>query len=479
MGEGAGGGEVSRAARAVREVASEPWEGSAAQAEVDRVEALGDEICRLAAHIDAAERELLALVAEFDRARGWEGGGHRDCAQWLSVRAGRSLPVAREQVRVARALEALPRTGEAMGRGRLSSCQVRTLTRVADADTEAELLELAEGATITQLMRMARAWKKGTRQDEAARERERHRRRRLVMFPDDGMEEIHGSLTPEVGAVLRRALEAATDALYRRERAEEEESPTRPLTARQRRRQAARRRADAVGLVAERALAAGFTGEDAPISGTRAERFQVFLLVDRQTLATDGEDGRSELEDGTRLAPETARRLACDASVVRVLRGTGGEVLDVGRKSRTVTTPIRRALEVRDRGCRFPGCGLRFTASHHIWHWTDGGPTSLENTVLLCRHHHRLVHEGGWRVEFWGKHRAAFVDPRGNLHLDERPPPPKVPDEPARALVRENRRRGVDPGPLDLGARWTSEWDIPTDLYLRALEAGFAARPPP
>jgi hypothetical protein len=357
--------------------APEPTE---AQSEADALDELADEIARLAAHLHAARSRLLALVAEFDRREGWKAGGHRSCAHWLAFRAGYDLRTARDHVRVARSLETLPATGEAMGRGRLSYSQVRALTRVATPETEDDLLELAEGVPTPKLERMVRAWKKGTRQDEAARERECHRRRRLSVFPDDdGMYVVRGRLEPEVGALFMRALERATDALYRRERAEGDGPAggstagstgrsTEPLSPRQARQEAARRRADALGLLAERALAAGFGDEDAPISGTRAERYQVFVHVDAATLAKEGEPGRSELEDGTRLAAETARRLACDASRVDVLRGEDGSVLDVGRKRRTTPPAIRRALEVRDRGCRFPGCGLRFCQSHHIEH---------------------------------------------------------------------------------------------------------------
>ena len=127
-------------------------------------------------------------------------------------------------------------------------------------------------------------------------------------------------------------------------------------------------------------MAAGFGGSgpesgdgsaDVPISGTRAQRYQVVLHVEEVTLSADGEPARSELEDGTRLSAESARRLACDASVVRVLHGRDGSNLDVGRRTRTISPALRRALEVRDRGCRFPGCGLRFTT---VWSTrADGG----------------------------------------------------------------------------------------------------------
>jgi hypothetical protein len=275
-----------------------------------------------------------------------------------------------------------------------------------------------------------------------------------------------------------RAVEAAGDALFREQgfavRAEN-------VSAEPSRRVAAQRRADAIGLVAERALAAGFsqngasseTDPDAPLSGTRAERYQVLLHVDSDTLAEDGSGlGRSEFEDGTRVSAETSRRLACDASVVPIRHGNGANDLSVGRKTRTVSPALRRALEVRDRGCRFPGCGLRFTDAHHVKHWADGGETSLSNLVLLCSFHHRLVHEEKWWVEWWGKGQLAFIDPRGQKHFSGKPQSPELPpdQDPVEALIEDTRRRGADPDFYTTGARWKSEDDIPTEIYFRALE---------
>ncbi|MDX1396749.1 MAG: HNH endonuclease signature motif containing protein, partial [Gemmatimonadota bacterium] len=223
------------------------------------------------------------------------------------------------------------------------------------------------------------------------------------------------------------------------------------------------------------------------------------------------EPGRSELADGTRVSAETSRRLACDAGLVRVERGAEGSVLDVGRKTRTVPTPLRRALEIRDRGCRFPGCGYRFTDGHHIKHWADGGETSLANTVLLCGHHHRLVHEGGWTMIRLAdarrpNGRVAFQDPRGQVHYDAgwRPGAPpgggmvrggmvrggvgagamgrgamgagakasgtRAPGS-VEELIAGNRRRGVDPDADAPRARWKWESLIPEDVLERAREA--------
>ena len=213
------------------------------------------------------------------------------------------------------------------------------------------------------------------------------------------------------------------------------------------------RRADAVGLLAERALAAGFCGDElddgsqpqspdegqfhgeprnrtrkGPVtqprveSGTRAERYQVMVHCDAATLAAKGEPGRSDL-DGIRVSAETSRRMACDAAVVGMVHARDGEVLNVGRRTRTIPPHIRRALEERDRGCRFPGCGCRFTEAHHVKHWADGGETSLRNTLLLCRRHHRAVHEGRVKVAVNSDGTVLFFTPRGRMLADAPKPP--------------------------------------------------------
>ncbi len=489
------GDSMATAALILREISDAPYRGASARTSIgvgssqpsvehpapDFIEDLGDEIATLAAHIHAATQRLLALIAECDELRGWERSGQPDCARWLAVRTGIDIHAAREKVRTARALAGLPLTSQAMGRGELSFSQVRALTRVATAENEADLLDLARGATAAHLERMVRAWKKGSRQDESERERERHASRTLSVFPDDeGMYMVSGRLDPEVGAALMRAIEAAGDALFRKSWV--------PGGAPESERAAAQRRADGIGLVAERALAAGFgrtevdrtneTAPDsdadssaAPISGTRAERYQVVLHVEPATLSEEGDPGRSELEDGTRVSAETSRRLSCDAGLVRVAHDADGSVLDVGRKTRTIPPALRRALEVRDRGCRFPGCGLRFADGHHVRHWADGGETRLDNCVLLCRHHHRLVHEGGWRVRWWGAGRPVFFDPRGGEHFEGRWEAPALPCDPVAALLSENVGQGVNPDGWTTSASWERERDIPDEVWSRAYEA--------
>ena len=376
--------------------------------DTDRLEALEEEIVFLAAHIHAAEHRFLTLVAEYDRLRGWELGGHRSCAHWLAFRCGYRLGAARERVRAARALVKLPEIGASMSRGELSFSKVRALTRVATPENESDLLDLARGATTAQLERMVRGFKLGSRQDEADREKKRFESRSFSVFPDEeGMYEVKGKVTPEIGALLMRAVEAASDALYR-------EKGPKDVSAETSFQDAAHRRADALGLVAERALAAGFSSSPdsdarAPLSGSRAERYQVLLHVDAETLKEDGGLGQSELEDGTRVSAETSRRLACDASVVEIGHASDGSVLDVGRKTRTIPPSVRRALEVRDRGCRFPGCGLRFTDAHHIKHWADGGETKLGQPAPPLQSPSPAAARGGLEGRVVGQGPAAGV----------------------------------------------------------------------
>jgi len=498
--------------------------------EDDVIEALGEEICTLAAHISAATQRLLELLAAFDRRGGWKAGGHRSCAHWLHFRTGIDLGACREKVRVARALEGLPEMRASMGRGELSFSKVRALTRVATEATEKELVPIARKLTAAELEKVVRSWSEADRgRDEAEVERRRHARRYLSMAPDGaGMYVVRGCLTPEVGALLMRAVEAASDALFRPGETWGATGGRRgpvgsEVTPRQ-------RRADAVGLLAERALAAGFGGKgeetgatgaegeagaptapraaeppgspeppEPPLSGTRAERYQVFLHVDREALkreagsdhrvacehhagcqnhvaagALPGPGGRpgpaprSCLEDGTRVSAETSRRLCCDAAVVRVERDRDGSVLDVGRKSRTIPPALRRALEVRDGGCRFPGCGLRFTEGHHIVHWGDGGETKLSNLVLLCRFHHRAVHEEGFRVRMGRDGRTVrFFDPLGWPLPDMAPPPKRMAGDLVKELVQANRARGADPDGDTQGSRWERVDDMP--LVIRGI----------
>ncbi len=455
---------------------------------------LGERIAELAARINSAEARMMTLIAEFDRRGGWKDGGYSSCAEWLAWRIGTKIGTARERVRTARALERLPRTADALKHGTISYAKVRALTRVATPEREAELLEFARAGSAAKLERTVRMLKKLSRDAELTAEQARHRSRTFSVFVDgDGMYVVKGRLEPEAGAVLMRAVEAASDALFRSEDdARDTAGSGRGVSceagdAGDTRPEPKQRRADAVGLLAERALAAGFGGgehresevdvdemggdlddlDGAPTtefnaaprgvrvgtpgakaenaantsarvgSGTRAERFQVTVHCDAATLAAEGEPGRSDL-DWIRVSAETSRRLACDAAVVAMVHAKDGSMLNVGRRTRTIPPHIRRALEERDRGCRFPGCGCRFTEAHHVKHWADGGETSLRNTLLLCRRHHRAVHEGRVKVSVNGDGTVLFFTPKGRMLVDA-PRAPKA--------ARSGERPGLPPVP--------------------------------
>ena len=273
---------------------------------------LGDRIAELSARIQAATHELLVLIREFDEREGWDGC--LSCAQWLSWRAGLAPGAAREHVRVARALGQLPKLSDAMRRGRVSYSKVRAVTRVATPDNEQTLLDVALAGTAAHVERIARAWRRIDRNVEQAEERRRNANRELRTWVDeDGMVVVRGRLTPEVGAVLRRALEAACDQARRGPASDggaeeaaagaeeeaagasagagkeafagsagaEEEAAvaSSDASARAEEPTLARRQADAIGTVAEAALVGGLD------RGTAGDRYQVVLHVDAEALA--------------------------------------------------------------------------------------------------------------------------------------------------------------------------------------------------
>jgi hypothetical protein len=169
-----------------------------------------------------------------------------------------------------------------------------------------------------------------------------------------------------------------------------------------------------MGAAREKVRVAQAYGSKEENAGNGGDRFLVHVHTDVETLKSDGTGAQAELENFGHVAAETSRRLACDAGVVHWLDGAGGQPLSVGRKTRSIPPAIRRALQRRDGGCRFPGCTCsRFVDAHHIRHWADGGETSLENLALLCRRHHRLVHEGGFAMRASAHGTIEFTNPAG------------------------------------------------------------------
>ncbi len=339
-------------------------------------ERLEHEIAELAGHLNAGCCRWLALVAEFDRRGVWADYGCRSCAEWVAWQCALTTRSAREHVRVARRLTELPLIHEQFAAGRLSFSKVRALTRVAEPDTEEDLIELARHATASQLERVVR----GLRQVGTADAEDQQLNRYLVAsWEDDGSLSIHGRLPAEDGAAFLAGLDAAHDRL----REQDECLP---------------QRSDGEGGSAEPPRPAHHTHADALVELARGGAgYDVTVHVDVDVLASDSH-GQVRIDGGPALAPETARRLACDSSLIPIIE-LDGRALSVGRKTRAVPPALRRAVEARDDACRFPGCEhRRFLDTHHIIHWAHGGETDKSNLVLLCRHHHRLAHEGRIRV---------------------------------------------------------------------------------
>jgi hypothetical protein len=401
---------------------------------VAALERLGDEIALLSAHLDAATARLLDLIRQFDARGGWNSG-FRTCAAWLSWRVGLDLGAARERVRVARALGTLPLLVEALARGELSYAMVRALTRVATPETEARLLGVGRAGTAAHVERIVRGWLSVDRGAEARETALRHARRGLRVYQDeDGMVVVRGRLEPEVGALLMQALAAARETLYQRARVPDGEGGRGNISAEMS--PLAQRQADALALVAESALHHGLD------PGAPGERYQVVVHVDASVVADPAQPGQSVLEDGARVSPETSQRLACDASRVVMRHDDDGRVVEIGARTRTIPPALRRALLHQDRGCRFPGCGVRVGQGHHLQHWAQGGPTTLSNLALLCRRHHRAVHEEGFQVARGPDGALRFRRPDGHP-LPEVPVPAAVPGDPVGALRARHDADGL------------------------------------
>ena len=483
----------------------------AESADLDR---LGDRIAELSARIDAATYELLCYLREFDRQHGWEG--FRSCAHWLNWRTGLDLGAAREKLRVAAALAELPHISAAMACGRLSYSKVRALSRVAGPATEARLLAVACGATAAQVERLVRGWRQADQAAQADGEQVRLASRMLsTQVDDNGMLLLRARLTPEVGAVLLRAVEAALEQVPAPAAGADGNEPT-----------IAQRRADALGLVAESALAGGLD------PGNPGDRFQVTVHVPADTLAArepastpprvsaeprdaspatsqpvaaaahagretaaggasetataaphvaaetseasagacepappaaglDAGQAVIEQAGGLHLGREAARRVACDAALVALRHGANGEVLDVGRRTRAVPTALRRALQNRDRSqCQFPGCTSRHCDAHHVVHWADGGETRLQNLVLCCRFHHRALHEEGFQVVADAAGQFRFLRPDG-VPLPAEPPAASWEGAPLAPTDARLAAAGVSIGPHTATPDWYGE---PLDL---------------
>ena len=398
-------------------------------------EVLADRIAETAAHASITKHSLLKLIAEFDAMDGWSRQGAMSCAHWLSWRIGLAPGAAREQVRVALALRELPKIDAAFACGELSYSKVRALTRVATAENEDDLINVAKSTTAAQLERICSKFRGVI--DEAQRPTDPkdtdERRFVRVHYTEDGMMQIDIRLLPDEGARLLAAIDAGRAIASDQAQAERQTPHASSEKVR-------RNRADGVMVVAETFAASDVT--------TRTDaRCEVIVHVDAAALAGKTEGGFIDSAGGTGVSAESVRRLACDCARVPVVEDERGQVLDIGRRTRTIPSAIRRALRVRDdETCQFPGCTRRrFLDAHHIHHWADGGETKLDNLVLLCGRHHRFVHEHGFTIES-DADGLSFVPPDARA-LRATPPLETYPPSVVEDLVIRHREEGHDVHP--------------------------------
>jgi hypothetical protein len=378
-----------------------------------QLEALGDEIATFAARIDVAEHALITRLRAFDAHEAWGPTGFLSCAAWLSWRIGIGIKAAREKVRVARALASLPKVDALFARGELSYSKVRAITRAATPETEQYFIDVAMHATATQIEQLAHAYQRvhnlagdGWRQQLG--------RRRFVRRCESagGMIRIELQLPPEEAALVWNAMESALD---QRDEAPAEASDTPPAqvatqaSAEAQPRESGEaieeRRADAVVDVARAYL------QHRP--RTLGSAYELVVITTPEQLEKGSGGVGGFLPDGTPVPMHVARMLAGDGSRVDVVMGKDGELLDVGRRTRTIPSAIARGLWLRDGGCRVPGCGRkRHLHAHHIQGWAQGGPTRLSNLVLVCSGHHRMIHEGKLSTAI-RERKIVFADQKG------------------------------------------------------------------
>jgi len=467
---------------------------------LDDDEILGQQITLLAGQINAANHCLLKLIAEFDRRKAWSGGGTvRSCAHWLNWKCGIALGAAREKVRVVHCLETLPLIDASFAAGEISYSKVRAMTRVATAQNEDFLLRIAQNGTASHVEKVVGKYKSVQTTDEDAKEREQDNERKLVYYQDrDGMWVIHAKLPPEAGALVVKAIEAVANPVQaeQQERLQEggkdvsaetfsdavaREEPTSYQDLLE------HTRADALAAMAEHFLATA--DQNSQFRGLKgSERCQVMLHVDINTLREHGQapnpaHEHCHVDDKHWISASTAKRLSCDASLITVLEDEQGRVLNIGRRTRNVPPSIGRALKLRDTTCRFPGCcESRYVDAHHIKHWADGGETSLDNLVTLCRYHHRQLHRGSFSMSVdktCTNQQLVFTTPSGkSIEVSHFP---QFPDVSAETFHEALSVMAPSVGPKTCVTHWHGEdcdYGLAIDALLRRDDGGGACPGP-
>ncbi|MCP2248095.1 HNH endonuclease signature motif containing protein [Lentzea aerocolonigenes] len=348
--------------------------------------------------IRVREHEVMQEIAELERRGAASELGYRDLPQVLRHAVRWDLSTARRWIANAALLTneitptgselapKLPLTAEAVAEGALSIEHVAVVAEVmktVPAEQEADVVGYARDFEPVTVRRL------GTKLAYTIHQNDPEPRdpkpaplgNQHSMFWKNGRLEIRAKLDKVTGAKY----EALLDPLAKPRPTTADEGPD--LRSRE------EREGDALAELVDLMLRA----DQLPEHG--GEPVTLTLTMDYEDLAN--QVGHATLDNGDRVPVEQVRELACNAGIIPMVLGGAGQPLNVGRKTRTFPAAIRRTLVTRDRGCAFPGCGRppRQCDAHHIQHWANGGDTSVDNAVLLCRHHHTLIHQSKWNVK--------------------------------------------------------------------------------
>jgi hypothetical protein len=358
---------------------------------------LGDELKTLREAADVLEAATAKLLYRFDKAREYASEGHPSAVSWMRDNCRMTGAAAAQRMSIARSLAELPQTEAALTNAEIGYQHVAHIARTAEAvgsdtvrDAEEILLDAAKQMGPGTFRLVTWHLRHAVDPDGALREaNELHERRFLHISESmDGLYYLDGLLDAEGGAILRTVIDALS----------------KPTSADDR--TAKQRRADALVEIAQQTLD---RGEVPQVGGQRPH---LTITATTETLAGLVGNPGADLGWGLPVPSETLRRLACDASMRLAVRDADGTVLELSEARRTISPSLRRAAAMRDKRCRFPGCDrpVEWTEGHHVWFASDGGPTNLPNTMLLCKFHHRLGHEGGWTI-VWGEDGEAVAIP--------------------------------------------------------------------
>jgi hypothetical protein len=369
---------------------------------------LGDDLVSIRRQIDRLEAEFIRRLHPFDRHHGALSEGAASTVSWLRGTCGLTGGAAAERVRMARVLDDLPQTTASFRAGRAPFTNVSLIARLAE-DVGVDATRTVEDTLVTaaQKLDVGRMYQlvsftRHRLDADGVLGKDNHAHDRRWFSCDQtfgGVFILRGELDAEGGAIVKSAIDALSAST----------GPNDERTGSQ-------RRADALVDLASRQLKSG----DLP--DVHGQRPHLTLTASLETLRRQEGAPPAELGSAGPIHAETARRIACDSVRTETIVSETGDALSVGRASRTIPAPIRTALSLRDKGCRFPGCDRppEWTDGHHIKHWADGGETSLQNLVLICRRHHRMVHERGWELRLDAEGAVTVEEPRGQPALVRR-----------------------------------------------------------